>query len=400
MSDVRDDSTSTSQRGSGPLFESTSAVTLARELIAPILALEQPTRSGWRLIGWDFEQGISLTLVRGDSCVLIELERRDESRPCFTRTARFNMYARRAFRADLPLNRLERGMVELVASVIREREPYLPAFERPAPSRRAEVREIKVDKVLVAEGEGHYYINPYSGCMIGCEFCYVAERADLSRELEGLPSLEWGRWAAVKINAPEVLRHEINGMSPGIVRMSPILTDPYQPLERRYKITRGCLEVLLEGGFFPVILTRAALVTRDLDLLSQFERAAVGLSIPTDIDRIRHLFEPGADPIEERIEALAACKAAGLHTFVCIQPILPMDPDRLVEQLAPIVDAVRIDRMHEMARARTLYESAGLLEATTEEFFENTGRRLREGFAAHGIHLDELDDLARILEFR
>ncbi len=368
---------------------------VARELLAPLLAA-RPGPRGYRLVGWDAEQGIALTLERDGEPILVELERRREERPCFARTARFNVCARRPF-DGAPLSDGDRRAVEQLVSVVRAREGALPAVERPGTARTSAVRRIAVERVLVAEGRGHYYLNPYVGCTIGCPFCYVAERADLSRSLEGLPPLEWGRYLDVKVNAAEVLAREAATAPPGVVRMCPILTDPYQPAERKHRITRQCLEVLGAHAFVPAILTRAALVVRDLDVLSRFPIAAVGFTIPTDDDAVRARFEPGADPVPERLEALRACHAAGLWTFAVIQPVLPMIPERLVELVAPYVRAVRIDRMYELARVRPLYEAAGRPDAMTDAFFERTEARLRALFAARGVPSEGLDDLRRLL---
>jgi DNA repair photolyase len=204
----------------------------------------------------------------------------------------------------------------------------------------------------------------------------------------------------VKVNAPAVLRAEVARLTPGPVRLSPVVTDPYQPLERRYRVTRGCLEVLLGARFSPVVLTRAARVTDDLALLAQFPSAAVGFSIPTDDDSVRAIFEPGADPIDERIDALARCHAAGLRTFAVVQPMLPMDPVALAARLAPLVRAVRIDRMVELDRMRPLYEGAGLGAAASDEYAARTAAALRAAFGAYGIAVDELDDLSALLGTR
>lgn len=368
-------------------------------LFAPLLKGRR-TAEGWSIVGWDAEPGIQLTICRQESLILIELEPFDGSRDCYSRTRLFNVCARRAFKGAIPLARDEQRAVDAIVDLVREREGRLPPLERSASGRASLVREIKVSQILIPEGAGHYYINPYVGCTIGCEFCYVAPRAEMSRCLQGLPVLPWGRYVDVKTNAAEVLRREIRSSPPGIVRFSPILTDPYQPLERRHRITRQCLEVLLGGGFSPVILTRAARVSEDIELLKRFPTAAVGFSIPTDDESVRRKFEPGADPIEDRLGALKRCHESGLRTFAVVQPMLPMDPERLADLLAPHIDAVRVDRMYEMPRARRLYEEAGMMDACADDFFVRTGEALRKAFAARGVRYDELDDLAGLLTRR
>lgn len=380
-----------------PLATVRSVDGVVRDLIAPLLPLERESGTGWRLVGWDAEHGISLTLSYRGAVLLVELEERDDTRECYARTDRFNVCVRRQFERGVDLEPEHRRGIDQVLSIIRAREARLPDVDRESAARRSEVRELEVERVLMSEGPGHYYLNPYVGCMIGCGFCYVSERADFSRRLEALPKLEWGRWVDVKVNAADVLRREIVGREPGLVRLSPILTDPYQPLERRYRITRQCLEVLLEHGFTPVILTRAARVLDDLDLLRRFPRAAVGLSIPTDDDAMRVHFEPGGDPIPDRLEALEKLHEAGVRTFAVIQPMLPMNAAKFADRLAPLVRAVRIDRMHELPRVQHLYEAAGRLDALTDAFFERTERELREGFARHGVPIDEADDLTGVL---
>jgi DNA repair photolyase len=370
---------------------------LAKTLFAPLLSA-RTTAAGWRVLSWDAEQGLCLMLARGARCLSIELERLDPDLDCFARTQRFNICARRSFDSTSALDEEERRIVTAVVRLIRRRESLLPSVERAPATRLAMVRKISVSRVLIPEGPGHYYLNPYVGCTIGCEFCYVAERADFSRELEGLPRLEWGRWVDVKDDAPDVLRREVKQHAPGIVRLSPIVTDPYQPVERRYRVTRRCLEVLLEAGFTPCILTRGARLIEDLPLLARFERAAVGFSIPTLDDAVRRGFEPGADPIEERLDTLARCHAAGLATFAVVQPVLPGDPEALVARLAPIVRAVRIDRMHLAERSDRLWTAFGLGAAEREQTSDRIERALAAGFAARGVPRLELDELSILFD--
>ncbi len=368
---------------------------IARALLAPFLD-GRFTFPGWKLISWDAEQGIALTFESEEACLLIEIAERNDRLRSYTHTARFNVSARRQFE-DTVFSEADCRLIEHVVAVLRQREALLPEFERPTTSRRTIVREVLVDRLLIAEGRDHYYIDPYVGCMIGCPFCNVIDIADFSRRLEGLPELPWGHYLDVKVNAAEVLRREMQSVRRGIVRLSPILTDPYQPAERHYRITRQCLEVLLETDLAPVVLTRAPRILDDLDLLKRFRRAAVGFSIPTDVDRYRQIFEPGADPIEERLEALRTLHAAGVRTFGVIQPVLPMDVERLVEQVAPFVRAVRIDRMHLGDRVQHLYDEHGLGEFATEEFATEIVHRLARAFRSRGVAVDSLDNLEPLL---
>lgn len=368
---------------------------VARDLLAPILdgRFRVP---GWTLVNWDAEQGICLTFENAQACILLEFERRNDRLACYARTRRFNVCARRPFE-DSPLSATDRGFVNAVIAVVRAREGRIADFERPTTSRRVAVREVLVDRVLIREGGRQYYINPYVGCMIGCPFCYVIDRADFSRQLEGLPQLPWGQYLDVKVNAAEVLRREVASVRSGIVRMSPIVTDPYQSVERHYRITRQCLEVLVDTDLVPVVLTRAPRILDDIELLKRFRKAVVAFSIPTDDDQYRRIFEPGADPIEERLEALRTLHAAGIRTAAVIQPVLPMNPERLVAAVAPYVLMVRLDRMHMGERVRPLYEAHGLSEFATEEFASTAIARLASGFRSHGVEVDSLDNLERLV---
>ena len=369
---------------------------IARELLAPFLA-GRFTSPGWALHSWDAEQGICLTFANPHaSYLLLEFEQRNDRLDCYARTTRFNVCVRRQF-DDAPLSDADRMFIDRVIAVVREREGTLPDAERPAATRPTMVREILVDRVLMPEGGKQYYINPYVGCMIACPFCYVIDRADFSRRLEGLPQLPWGRYLDVKVNAAEVLRRETQSIGDGIVRMSPILTDPYQPAERRYRITRQCLEVLQETELAPVVLTRAPRILDDLALLQRFRRALVGFSIPTDADEYRQIFEPSADPIDERVAALRALHAGGVRTFAVIQPVLPMDPDRLVDLLAPYVRAVRLDKLYLGERVMPLYERHGLQRFATDAYASATIEHLTRGFQARGVRVDSLDDFEPLL---
>jgi len=368
---------------------------VARQLLEPFLE-GRFASSSWQLESWDAEQGICLTFRQDQTYLLLELEKRNDHLDCYARTARFNVCVRRQF-DRAPMSDSDRRFIDRVIEVVRNREAMLPEAPRPGSGDKVMVREVLVDRVLIPEGKGQYYINPYVGCMIACPFCYVIDRADFSRRLEGLPEVPWGHYLDVKVNAAEVLRRETRSARSGIVRMSPILTDPYQPAERRYRITRQCLEVMSETDLAPVVLTRAPRILDDLELLRRFRRLLVGFSIPTDADEYRRIFEPRADPIDERIGALRTLHEAGIATFAVIQPVLPMNVDRLVEQIAPIVRAVRLDRMYFAERVQHIYDEHGLTEFASEAFADETIEQLTRAFQARGVTVDPFDDFAPLL---
>lgn len=372
---------------------STLSATVARWLTG--LALPP----GWRLTSREVEQGLALGFRGPKGRLVVELDTLDPSRGCYARTARLNVYYSVVDRLRRDLDADERAVIDEVVRVVRAHEHELPApvAVTAEEAQRVRVRELTADHALVPEVPGVYYLNPYVGCLLACPYCYAMHRADASRALEGEPVLPWGRWVDVKTDLPAVLAREMAKRPPGVVRMSPIVTDPYQPIERRYRVTRGCLDAMKGTGFVPMILTRSTSVLDDLERLREFPRALVGMSVPTDDDAVRAVFEPRTEGIEARLEALKAMHAAGLRTFAVVQPMLPMDPEKLVEKVAPWVHAVRVAPMYEKGRSTTLYESIGRPEAATEEWELATFERLKAGFAAKGVPVTTREDLHALL---
>jgi DNA repair photolyase len=367
--------------------------TTQETLTSRVELLLRPLREGalprpWRFAEYETEQGVTLRLHAPGRALVVELEAADADRPCFARTERFNVYYSVVGRpSSEPLRREELGALEAVVKVLREREGMLPASEtEPVASRRMLVREVRVDRALVQEGPAAYYMNPYVGCMYACPFCYAAHRADFSRSLEGAPIAPWGRWLDVKVNLAEVLEREVATRKPGTVRMSPIITDPYQPVERRFRITRACLEVLAKARFTPVVLTRSPLVLDDLELLRSMDPGPlIGMSIPTDDDAVRAAIEPDTEPVDARFDALAKLREAGLRTFAILQPMLPLDPDRMAARLAPVVEAVRIGPLYEKPRIAQRLTVLGREDILEESWERATFEALRERLEARGV---------------
>jgi len=186
------------------------------------------------------------------------------------------------------------------------------------------VREIEARSVLSKSGISAvtYALNPYVGCQHGCVYCYSVFMKRFTGHGE-----EWGTFVDVKVNAPEVLARELKRAKPGEVLLSSV-TDPYQPLERKYRLSRACLEVLQRYPRFPVsILTKSALVLRDLDILSQINDLEVAFTITTLDEDARWVFEPQASPTQARLEALARLSEAGLKTWAFFGPALPYISD-------------------------------------------------------------------------
>lgn len=193
-------------------------------------------------------------------------------------------------------------------------------------------------------GSVDYAINPYLGCEHGCVYCYARFMLKM-----GHMGDEWGSFVDVKVNALERLRAEAPRKSRGVVLLSSV-TDPYQPLERKFELTRGALRILLDHQYPVDILTKSDLVLRDLDLLGKFDDCEVGLTITTYNDDVRRVFEPRASPIRARLDALKKLRGSGIDTYVFLGPLLPYlceeGLDELLDEVADTAGRVLIDRLN------------------------------------------------------
>ncbi len=235
-----------------------------------------------------------------------------------------------------------------------------------------------------------YCVNPYVGCEHGCRYCYASFMKRFTGHTEA-----WGEFVDVKVNAPEVLRRQLRRARRGSVLVGTV-TDPYQPSERRYRVTRGCLEALLERQFPVSVLTRSPLCVRDVELFRRFEDISVGLSITTDRDEVRRLFEPHAPSIASRVEALRALHAGGVSTYVFAGPLLPMDAARFVEMVGGAADEVLVDRLNYSDRVKALYRRASLERYLEDGYFERTAEELRRGFEARGLPVSVIFPLSAV----
>ena len=239
------------------------------------------------------------------------------------------------------------------------------------------LKEIHARSILVKSQVFDYVVNPYIGCQHSCVYCYARFMRWFTRHKE-----PWGEFVDAKINAPALLRHEIDRKPPGRVWVSGVC-DPYQPLESKYELTRKCLEILVEYGRPITVQTKSPLVLRDLDLLRRGDKIEVCLSVSTADERIRNLFEPGAPSIERRIEALEELHLAGIRTYAMIAPMLP-GADELADQLSEKVDYVLVDRMN-YHYGDWVYRKYHVEDAMGYDFFYSKGNELASAFAERGI---------------
>jgi len=239
------------------------------------------------------------------------------------------------------------------------------------------IREIQAKNILSKSRVYDYALNPYVGCQHACAYCYARFMKRFTGHME-----RWGEFVDVKVNAAELLAREVTRKKPGRVWISGVC-DPYQPLEKKYRLTKRCLEILVEHDWPFTVQTKSPLVLRDLSIISRSKDAEVGFTITTADEKIRRIFEPGAPPAAKRIEALATLRSSGVKTFVMVAPLLP-GAEGLATALKGKVDYALIDRLN-YHYADWAYRKYGLEWAKEDGFFRKKGEELRSAFEREGI---------------
>lgn len=207
-------------------------------------------------------------------------------------------------------------------------------------------REISCKSALSKSGLPglDYTLNPYTGCGHACIYCYAPST------LRYAGPDAWGSFVNVKADIPRVLEKEVRSKKRGVVGISTV-TDPYQPAEEKYRLTRSCLEVLLAKDFPVCVQTKSALVVRDIDLLREFSDKETGFTITTLDERMGRIIEPGASKPAARLDALKRLSDNGIATWAFVGPMVPgiIDKERLGEFLVAVKEAgashVMLDRL-------------------------------------------------------
>ena len=234
-----------------------------------------------------------------------------------------------------------------------------------------------------------YCMNPYVGCMHKCPYCYASFMCRFTGHKE-----KWGEFLDVKVNFPEVLAKQLSSRRSkptGSVIIGTV-TDAYQPAEARYQITRSSLEILAAYQLLEVqLLTKSALVLRDLDIISQIKNCAIGFTI-THLDPDAALIlEPGASLPHLRLAAARELVKAGIPVWVFIAPLLPgisdteAELDRLLNSLQEAgIEEILLDWLNPYPAV------VHNLKNVYREFFPQALPHLNEYLHAPGMYRDKI----------
>jgi DNA repair photolyase len=362
------------------------------ELLAPLTPGGELV-PGARWLGVSTEVGIWLSFEVRGAPVQVEVALLGEGRFAAT-TSRFAI----SYRSEGERNPIDprvgmelcRSVAERVAQNEERVTELLARAVKEAPAGHKRIREVRVESLLEPASHGaerFYKLSPYVGCLIGCRYCYAQTPLRTLRRLEALPDAPWGSYVDARINAAEVLSLELARLPPRPIKFCPILSDPYQAVEARYRVTRACLEAIRDAKeVWPtLVLTRGKLVTRDADLFASLGAAWVGASIPTADDEVRRHFEPRAASIPERLAALVALRAAGARTFAVVQPILPGSIEALADRLAETVSSVSIDVLRGEEQAGADFDDPRYSLSRSDEWQRARAAELASALASRGI---------------
>ncbi|HEC94799.1 MAG TPA: radical SAM protein [Thermoplasmatales archaeon] len=234
-----------------------------------------------------------------------------------------------------------------------------------------------------------YSLNPYRGCQHACTYCYVPSVLHISRD-------DWGEWVETRVNIPTVLSRELKKKPKGVVGISTV-TDPYQPLEKKYCLTRFCLKQLLKHDFPVSIQTKSNLVLRDKDIISRFSDAEVGVTVTTLNDDERKLLEPCAPSIEKRLDTIKKLSDEGIKTYIFFGPVYPTvevkDIPEIIKRFSETgASMILVDSLH---LKKGVWESINKKLFSNQKTLEIFTRRLFEDKNYYTLIFDEIDKQSR-----
>lgn len=381
---------------------------LRRHLLTLVLPLRvgDEILPGARLLDSSEELGMRLTFAVGPIDVHVEVAAESEPLPFAART-RLLKFSYRAGSGEAAVPpAVGVALCKAVAAASQRNEQrFLEDIDRDAAAARltnegaTRIREVRVERLLERAGAGRnsfYTLSPYVGCLIGCRFCYAQTRLAGARRLSRLPEVPWGSYVDARVNAPDVLARELESLPVRPIKFCPIVSDPYQAVERRYEISRACLDVIAAAAspWPTMVLTRSRLIERDAERIASLPRGYAGCSIPTADDEVRRHFEPRGASIPDRLAALRALSSAGARSFAVVQPILPGPIEALADALAGAVSSVRIDVLHGVEGAAAEFADPRYAHCVSDSWQIDRARELSAALAARGVSVwaDELPE--------
>jgi DNA repair photolyase len=238
-------------------------------------------------------------------------------------------------------------------------------FYHEPPVVRPQYREVLVKTALnrvTGMGFG-WSLNPYQGCVHSCVYCFARAHAKLA---DRDPGEGFSTDIAVKVNLPQLLRQELSRRSWRHERVAfGTATDPYQPIEGRYRLTRRCLEAFRDSWTPVGLITKGTMIIRDVDVLVELAgrtETTVCFSVPTVDEEVWRRTEPGTPPPRQRLRALRQLVSAGITAGVAMAPILPGISDAPAQLEATVAAAAD-------AGAAFLWANAVYLKPGTREYF-------------------------------
>ncbi len=226
-------------------------------------------------------------------------------------------------------------------------------------------------------------INPYRGCEFACKYCYARYTHEFMEMRDGA---EFEQKIYVKQHTADLLRHDLRRVKPGEAIALGTATDPYQPAERRYQVTRGILEEFARHrGFELGIVTKSNLIVRDIDLLREVARSnslSIHVTVTTMNVELARILEPRAPRPDLRMEAVRQLCGAGLSVGVSASPVLPGITDSPADMEAVVRAAAAAGARHMFAGALFLKPcSAAIFLPFLEQHFPQLVTNYRERYA-------------------
>ncbi|MCC7210225.1 MAG: radical SAM protein [Candidatus Brocadia sp.] len=265
-----------------------------------------------------------------------------------------------------------------------------------------EINEVTINRILnpTSIDLGEYVINPYMGCEFACTYCYVRSNKAATRR-----KIPWGSYVDIRVNAPDLLEREILEKHPGTVLLGST-TECFQPVEKKFRLTRKMLEILNKHKVSYVILTRSPYIAEYVPLLNQEFCKRIYFTVNPMSNTFKQLIEPKSPPLDSRNDAIHRLLDAGISVIPYYSPVIPWVTD-IRNVFPPFAKAERIEfeylnfNLHhaqDMVRHISLAEPAlgikftGMVyekayyEQTWNTLDEEIARQAREANKKYKIH--------------